>query len=473
VDNQTLKSSNSLRHKDFLPFAYDLHCELEHHPVIQLKTAYLDSVMLDIKKFSDYYQELSHYDNWSLIDDLEMNRYNLWEKIIDRLDDNLNLVITDDYCELSWIKLTLENAYYAIPSYSASQKLIDLPYDTSEKIHFSSKRNAHGHFWNAKQMDLFISRLINPDVRALCETAGILYDVTALEKNQQQLDSALKTLHNLPLLNQLRETRYIICCGLSVYLSICQYPLKGYKETNFVNATELFEDRFLELKERKRMERSSIDLLPLSLFLSIAKNAVATFHKKMPDSGLYKSYQEDAPRLLKAYNAFRTDILWDQFEKEEHILYKELALLLDKITNYTQYFSCDNEELYQKFINSDSYDAAITLLYEYDDESTEQNGSDTKEHTASETYGISWEPGDSINYHAMIEILKHWGSAQNRIHLKLLKAEELFDNVVKYNDAVLQTASLIKCNNPDADLDILRQQRYYMNLFFDVISYHL
>ncbi|HMA65760.1 MAG TPA: hypothetical protein VKO63_11195, partial [Chitinispirillaceae bacterium] len=446
------------------------HYELVHHPEIQSKSRVLDILQLNIKEYAGYYKELSCYDTWALIDDLEMNRYQLWEKIIDRLDDNMNIRITDYYCELYLLDLTLETAYNEIPSYSASRSFFEPADTTGEKLCFYSEGSAHGHFWNSGEMDFFIRRLINPEFRTLCEIAGILSDVNALELNQLHLDSALKTFSDCMLLNKLRESRYCISFGLSMYILVGQSPLDRYKKCNSIDASVLFEDRIIEMNERKRLEPFSIDMLPLSTFLSIVQQAADVFQQKMPDSTLYKNYLEDVSKLLKAYNAFKSDVLWDQFEKEEHAFYKELALLLDRITCFTQCYLADNEELYQKFLNSDTYDAATTLLYEYVNESTLQNSGDTKEQIASDTYCISWEPGDPINYRAMKAILKYWGSAQNRSHLEVLNAETLFDNVVELNNAVIRTASLIKSKNPDADLDILREHRFFMNLFCNVLA---
>lgn len=471
MDNQTFKSLNSFRHKDFLLFVYDLHYELAHHPEIQSKSGVLDILLLNIKEYAGYYKQLSGYDTWARIDNLEMNRYLLWEKIIDRLDDNMNLRITDNYGELYLLDIKLEAAYKEIPIYSASRSLFEPADATGEELCFYSEGSAHGHFWNSTKMDFFIRRLISPEFRNLCEIAGILSDVFALEQNQRQLDSVLKTFPDCMLLNKLRESRYCISFGLSMCILVGQDILDRYKKSNSIDASVLFEDRIIEMNERKRLEPFSIDLLPLSTFLSIVQQAADVFHQKMPDSTIYKNYLKDLPVMLKAYNAFRSDVLWDQFEKEEHGFYKELALLLDRITSFTQCYIADNEELYQKFINSDTYDAATILLYEYVNEQTVQNSGDTKEQIASETYCISWEPGDPINYHAMKAILTYWGSAQNRSHLEVLNAETLFDNVVTLNNAVMRTASLIKSRNPDADLDILREHRFFMNLFCNVLSF--
>ncbi|HMA65166.1 MAG TPA: hypothetical protein VKO63_08210, partial [Chitinispirillaceae bacterium] len=464
------KSLNSLRHKDFLLFVYDLHYKMAHHPDIQQRPGELDTILLNIKEYAGYYKEISAFDTWAHIDNLEMNRYLLWEKIIDRLDDNLNLRITDYYGELYMLDLSLENAYNEIPSYSASRSFFESQDSNGESLCFYSEGSAHGHFWDPHKMDFFIRRLISPEFSTLCEITGILSDVNVLEQNQLQLESTLKTFPDCILLNKLRHARYCISFGLSMCILVGQSPLDRYKGCKSIDAMVLFEDRIIEMSERKRLELFSIDLLPLSTFLSIVLQANDVFQKRLPDSSVYKSYLENMPKLLKAYNAFRSDVLWDQFEKEEHAFYKELTLLLDRVTCFTQCYLADNEELYQKFINSDTYDSATTLLYEYVNESTVQNSGDTKEQIASETYCISWEPGDSINFRAIKPILKYWGSAQNRLHLEVLNAEALFNKVVEFNNSVIRTSSMIKSKNPDADLDILREHRYYINVFCNILS---
>jgi hypothetical protein len=465
---QCLKSANLLSHTEFLSFANKLCFEISENSGNE-NPKVLEHIRRDLVDFASCIKDVSQHSIWSELDILEGKRYSLWEKIVDKLDDNLNLEITDYYFVLEKINLTLKTAYGEVPSYAASWDLL-LPGETPERRIFPSRRHALGHYWMPKDMNTFIERLIDIKYKDLCEIAGIAADVAELSEIQQQF-TVLSLISDIEVtLSSLRKCRYYICVGFCVAIKSDTDGLKRLKKHVQIDAGVLFEDRFFQRGERMRMEKWSVDTLPFSLFFSLVEKSAQRLFEKEPDSGLYEDYQTDLPVLLKCYNAFRSHLLWEQFEKEEHAFYKEILLLLDKVTHFTCCYNADNEAIWERFTKSDTYNAASMLLYEYATNAVTNTGGTLEGEESDSTISVSWEPGSPINHNAIEVIITYWGTTENRLHLTTLHALDLFERCIALNKAASDTASLIQNLHPDADLSTLRKYRYFMGLFLDVVE---
>lgn len=464
---QRLKSANFLSHSEFSAFANEYYIEISEQ-IGNEKPKLIERIRGELTGFVSCLKELQLNTLWENIDTLEKKRYSLWETIVDKLDDNLNLIISDNYFVLKKINLTLDTACREVPSYAASFDLA-YPEGTTEHRFFQSRRHALGHHWTPELMNTFITRLIDPQYRNLCETAGVASDVDQLSDIQQQLAMLIDISEIASTLEKLRKYRYLLCLGMYVCFRNDTATIKKYKDIVRVDASICFQERFVELGERIRMEQCSVDLLPFSIFFSLVENSARKLIEKDPDSGLYKEYQTDLPVLMKCYDAFRSHVLWEQFEKEDNAFYKELLLLLDKVTSYTSCYNADNDEIWEKFTGSDTYDAAYALLEECDSETVSYADDTSGDDESSSKSSVYWEPGAPVNYYSIETIVQYWGTAANRKHLSTLKALELFDSCMVLNATVSNTASLIKCMHPDADLDTLRKYRFFMGLFLNVV----
>jgi hypothetical protein len=468
---QRLKSANFLSHSEFLAFANEYYIEISVLTGSD-KPKLIERIRGELTGFASCLKELQLNNLWEHIDTLEKKKYSLWETIVDKLDDNLNIAISDNYLVLEKINLTLETACREVPSYAASFDLV-FPEGTSQLRFFQSQRHALGHYWTPELMNKLVTHLIDPQYLNLCEAAGVATDVICLSEIEQQLAMMIDLSEITPTLEKIRKYRYLLCLGMYVSFRRSTDKVQKYKTPVWVDASICFQERFVQLGELERMEKCSVDLLPFSIFFSLVENTARKLFEKRPDSVIYEDYQTDLPVLLKCYNAFCSHILWEQFEKEDNAFYKELLLLLDKVTGYTSCYNGVNEEIWEKFTRSATYNAACTLLDECNSE-TVSAPDDTDGDGESSTSGrIHWRPGDPVDFYGIKKIVRYWGTTTNRKHLSTLNSLELFEHCMALNATASDTASVIKSMNPDADLDTLRKYRYFMGLFLAVVPYEL
>lgn len=435
----SIKTLNFLSHTELLNSVREFLCSL--------RDAHPDQApqMVDIteKCFSDFQTAVIQCRTlalWPIIDEFEEKRYTLWETIADKLDDNLNIFIVDEYSVLKKIGLTKESALHEIPTYNASWMLLD------EDKTFPTGQCAVGHFWKPELMNKLISRLIDPSNVALCKKAGIEEQTDDLNRVETLLAKLTGSLPDPQIISSLRNSRYFLLVSLKVLHSCSrkEYSPENNRNCTYFNAGLLFEDRFRAKQQIDNFEIFSYDQLSLSSLARLIEHRAEQFFKAESNDILEMLFREFHPVFRSTLDAFRTHPLWDKFEKREHDFYKEALLLMDKVYNHLTCTNAQDPQVWEKQIRSEEYKAAEHLF---------RCG-------RPEGHLLDWQPGDIMNTEVFDAILLKWcenGCAQD---LEVIDALDLHRNCQCLNKAAENYAYLIQKTDEKADLGTLRKYRY-------------
>ncbi|MFP4164841.1 MAG: hypothetical protein ACLFVE_12730 [Chitinispirillaceae bacterium] len=442
----SFKSLNFLSHAELLDSAREI---LDSVPdtCINASACLIKATETCLAEFRNNLSRCRALSLWPIIDESEQKRYALWEKIADKLDDNLNIFIVDEYSILKKIGLTKETAAHEIPSYDASWMLLD------KSKAFPIGRYSIGHFWKPALMNKLISRLTDPSNSALCQKAGIMSLVENLAKVEKSLKQQIKSLPDKQMVPRLRNSRYHLLSKLKIlYYSKEEQSRITCKTCRYLNAGILFEDRFRTLQQIKNLETFSLDQLKLSQLADLVQSRAAIFFENESNDILEMLYHEFHPVFMKTLDAFRSHPLWDQFEKGEHDFYKESLLLMDKVFNH---ITCSNEEdpqVWEKHVHSEEFKRADYLFrYGRDDNRP-----------------LDWEPGEIMNEEVFRTILDRWNASGCTRHLEALDASDLHRNCMNLNRTVREYAGFIRESQPRADIEILRRYRYELS---DIVKF--
>ncbi|MDG5813967.1 hypothetical protein QA601_02670 [Chitinispirillales bacterium ANBcel5] len=441
---KNLKDLNSLSHEEFLSTAEDVLIDIH-----KINDKLAESIGQDMSAYRLSITSLQQLSCWKEIDSLEKERYRLWERMVDTLDDNLNVEIEDPTMTLHYLQLTPESALYEIPSYKASWELLE-PTEDGDRF-FSSANAADGHFWEPPDMENLIRRLIDPQNSSLCEMAGILSESSTLQKVQLQLDALCSSLPE-DINDSLRKKRYYICLGFSIS-NLFKSATKDFVQ---LDAGELFEGRIREQEQIRKLQMFSYDQIPLSQLSVHAEKIVQQAYQKTNDSSLLKQFEEAHKPFIEVFSEFKKHSLFEQLEQEELAFYNELRRLLDKVVGYIPCYNPEDPSFWDKHIKSKEYKASKSLT-----SLLNKSPYDKIEY---------WEPDESISPHSIYGIIDEWSEKENLKYLMDIGATELYESTLQLNDKAEETADLIRQVYSGAKLEVLRFTRYRLSLFLEIVQ---
>ncbi len=435
----SIKHLNSLSHTELLNYVREfLDSVAGAHPGTAPK-------LVDIaeKCFSDFQTAVSGCRSltlWPIIDEFEEKRYTLWERIADRLNDNLNIFIVDEYSVLKKIGMTRETALHEIPSYDASWMLLN------EDKAFPTGQCAVGHFWKPELMDKLISRLTDLSNNALCRKAGIVEQTDDLNRVEKLLTKLTESLPDPQLISRLRSSRYFLLVSLKVLHSCSRKECSPEHNRNctYLNAGLLFEDRFRAQQQIDSFQIFSYDQLSLSSLAGMIGQRAGQFFKDESNDILEMLLGEFYPVFRSTLEAFQAHPLWNQFERKEHEFYKEALVLMDKVYNHLTCSNAEDPQVWERQIRSKEYKAAKNLLG----------------YGRPEGHLLDWQPGDIMTTEVFDAILVKWCESGATHDLEVIDALELHRNCQYLNKTAERYALVIREANENADLGTLRKYRY-------------
>jgi hypothetical protein len=390
-----------------------------------------------------------------VLDNLEQRRYALFDKIVDRIDDNLNFWILDDTDILDQIGLTEETAYDEVPSYISSWQLLQPSPDGDDRRIFPSESNADGHFWDNEEMTALVSRLIDPGHIELCKDAGIVEMVAQLRALEGEYEKIPVSRELSERIGAIRDLRYHLCAGISLSKSL--YKNKDpYKDSKDIKAIELFADRFKAVYEQQKLEMFSVDELAPDDFLTMMER----FETESAGTNEFiKHTKKNFVEALKEYRLtlelFRQHERWPDFKDLETDLYRLSIGLISKVSGFLACFDIDDEEYVKQHYESPHYQAARKLLKEL-------------EITPYHSF-VLWEPDHTVEFRILEVMFEVWNEPEFRKDLQTLDATDLFDKCLHLDRATGLIAETIAGEDSEEILQTLRDSRSKLSLFFQVI----
>ena len=451
-----LKPTTTMSHSTYVGFVREF-LQLPGNIAGQWNLIVVERVRQDLVLFERDLAELVSSGEGRMIDDLEARRYYLWENIVDKIDDNLNLEIQDFTFMLSRLDLTPETARYEVPSYRASCDLLAPSSRGGDRRAFYSHLSADGHLWMPMDMDVLIGRLIDPHNMAQCESAGIAEHIPELASVERRIGELSALLPDKTLIGGLRDKRYYILLGMIVagirkVLGIC-----SLKNRNHIKAWKLFTERCRECDEMRKLQVFSFSQLSLGAFFAALKRIEPDcLEKKALNPEMREEFTSDVREFTEILAAFRSHYLWERFESEETALYRETLRLMGAVTAFLPCYAADDPECWEQHSASATYQAAEILVNSLDVGPFDRFR--------------FWEPREDLDFVTMRVMISKWDSPGNRNRLQILGALDFFDNCVRLDDSASDIAEEIQDDIPAADAGRLRMLRDKLCSFLRLVA---
>ncbi|MFP4418354.1 MAG: hypothetical protein ACLFSB_13875 [Chitinispirillaceae bacterium] len=437
------KKANTISHSHFAAFVRDF---LKQASIKVPDNGFVIKALSE--RFTEFKNKLEYLLKEPLgakIDALEGERYRLWETIVDRLDENMLIKITDKAYILLQRRLKEEDALMQIPKYKATWELL-VPGSRGENSRvFLTVGRSDGHFWNVDDMNNLIARLIDPLHSDNCSTAGIAGEVAALRIVERRLAESTAQFHDHSALQKVRQARHGVVVAMRVLNDL---KLKKWRS---VDAYDIYEDRLKQEEQIRRLEMFSPDQLTPGAFFRTLQNTV---QKLVDEESLAEGRRAEIITRYEKFSGlikqFQNHYLWEKFDKMEGEFYRSAVILLDAVSIHLPCLGAESKEIWEAHCRKDSYKAAMSLLEMIDSSPFKSF--------------MYWTPDQLVGFPAMIAMVTEWERRENRKLLRACGVEEKFQAFCRLDAEVLDIAEEILDQAPAQSLLELRMVRYELSL---------
>lgn len=383
-------------------------------------------------------------DNCGRIILVEDFRNDLLELILDRLDDNLNLYVSDVEGDLALAGLTSEQAIRSIPTYRASVEILGELVNGEPDFH--TRRAVAGHVWDEEHIRMLMNRFESGEFQQQAELLGIaerLSELRAVDHKQEMLIQDCKVGE---LMDEIRSMRRHLHTVIMELYSKIYRPEDLLKRQNIVSGVELVIEILKSEQQNHEDLQFSANDLSHSEFVSYAT-------EKYPDEQLCKE-------LRSCWSALCSEESWRNFEQSELILYRTMERFFRDITIHLLHIeSIQNHPLRSKIETSDHYRNASALL-----EKLIANGV-----TISADFSRGWPVCDDT----VIELVMALRSPEFKDLLTSLRLRSLAVEICEAEAKSREFSALAVRRNRDLTLDRFRKIRADLTRAFHSIRKHL
>ncbi len=304
---------------------------------------------------------------------LESERNDLWESILDVIDDSLNHYIDDWQGDIKRIGLTEEEVFDRIPERVAAIRI--LPSDEKGKPIFPTHRSKKGHLWEESEYSnllvQFRKKELIPSLEVL-EIKRLVFELFAVEHNLVKLTKS----HNLETsLESLRKNRKTLAFISSLNTDHTLSNISVFKRKNIINHLELISSDIDAYYANEELLEFSPNDFSLSQFAIIVKKMVESnmypVLKNLWEHGMKKRFSFFSKRL----HQFQSKDFYHELEESETMLYRSFELFYITL-EYCQINSAASysEDASEAFEESDTFYNATTITDELKEHELQSDG---------------------------------------------------------------------------------------------------
>ncbi len=366
---------------------------------------------------------------------IEDFRNDLLEVILDRLDDNLNLYVSDEVGDLAAVGMSVDEAIRAIPTYRASVEILGEL--VNGKPDFHSRGEMAGHVWDEEHIRMLMNRFESGEFEKQAEILGIAERLTELRAVDHKQEMMIQDSKVGELIDELRSIRrHLHTAAMKLYSSIYQdSELK--KRKNVVSGVELVIEILTAEQQDREDARFSANDLSHTEFVAMASE------KFSDDSAVSE--------LISGWNALCSQDSWKSFEQSELILYRTVERFFRDITIHL--LSLEHAQIHplrEKIERSDHYRNASLLL-----EKLQESGV---------TVSSEFTRGDPVCDDTVIELLMSLRNPEFKELLSALRLQALAVEICEAEAKSREYSALAVRRNRDLTLDRFRQVRAELTL---------
>ncbi len=371
---------------------------------------------------------------------LENQRQEQFEKILDPLDNALNLEFDDWRNYLEKFNLEYLDVLCRNPHYAAAYKIIH-----KNKFSYPDFKTAHskiGHMWEEEDYKKLIDRLQSNDFSDELEFLDIKEETTELLLINHSLNKAVEKHQLQESLDLLRECRENYTILFRVLFRDVYTRDQISKKSKTVDTEEMIANELDQEYYQKSLLEFSTNDLPHSQF----SNYIASFNdNNVPQMllDIWEVIKGNIHEFQEMLNRYRAMESWKELEQSESTLFRAIERLFVDLGFLIESVAADESEAYEKkFRKSERHRFCRELFEDLYDLDVSADG----------YRGVTLEQGD------LPKIITCFSNPERLNKLEYLGLKETFLEIM---DADLQSRELSDLSDPECcSLDELRDARW-------------
>lgn len=256
---------------------------------------------------------------------LENKRQAQLEKVLDPLDNALNLSFDDWRNHLERFNLEYTEVLCRNPHYAAAFKIC--PKNRFGYPDFETSDETSGHIWKEEKYQTFIARLQSHDFSEELEFLGIKEEATELLLIELSLNRSVKELNLQKSLDALRDLREKFSNLIKLLLMDLFTADQRYKKSITVTAEEMIAHELDQEQYQKDLQEFSLNDLPYSQFF----NYICLFNDDTVPEALReyweKIFKPNMQTYKKMYEPYPSMEMWNELEQSESTLFRAVERL--------------------------------------------------------------------------------------------------------------------------------------------------
>lgn len=390
---------------------------------------------------------------------LEDRRNQLLEKVIDALDDHLCFKVPDwdDDCT----RFGIEHSE-VIKRNSVGYAAMKLLRKDEDKFwpSYGSEHSVTGHLWEEEDFSRLIAKLAQPEYSPEIELTGIRESAADLVELERELNLYIEEHKIRETVETLREKRYVLLRNLSMLPHLAGWELYdeegerrffASKKRRYCHPAEFIPEYYIRDREQKEMLMFSWNDFDTDQFFEFAKKSVEkVFSDDSMGSWEIGEIKGEWYDFRTLYDACVKSPEWEEFCEIDKEWWQLSEKLLLTVAHERYPFGADYErqmELHRSSGKAAAYENLSSVL--------------------SENYFAFFRRGESFYEQNIMTVLEKWDSPDQRKHLALFDAEELFDSLKVVNERCESLFQKIEPVLEGKDLGDLRHLRRNLTTIFN------